>query len=53
MDETIKAKTPEIPDETLDEVSGGIQAGLICPGGPGEFGDPPPEEPAPPKPRWF
>ncbi len=54
QDETTKAKEGlGLSDVTMDEVSGGVQADLICPGGPGEFGDPPPDELPPPKSRWF
>lgn len=54
MDKTTKAtERPELPDESLDEVSGGIQAGLVYQEGSGEFTDTSSEDPAPRKPQWF
>ena len=35
--------TPEVRDEGLDEVSGGVQAGSILQGGEDEFGENAPE----------
>ena len=45
----------ELPDELLEAVSGGVQAGLITTGGSGEFGPhhPDSEEQKQTKPTWF
>ena len=43
----------ELPDEVLDMVSGGVQAGLFTGGGSGEFGPKKPEPPKPPHKTWF
>lgn len=50
-----KEENIELPDELLEAVSGGIQAGLITTGGSGEFGpyQPGSEEQKPPHPTWF
>ena len=37
--ELVEAGAIEIPEEELDNVSGGVQAGLFTEGGPGEFGE--------------
>ena len=44
-----------LPDELLEAVSGGVQAGLFTTGGHGEFGPQKPdsEEQKPPHPTWF
>lgn len=42
-----------LPDEVLDMVAGGVQAGLFTGGGSGEFGPKKPEDPKPPRPTWF
>ena len=39
--------TPEVKDEQLDEVAGGVQAGCILHGGDGEFGPKPKPQPEP------
>ena len=41
-------KAPEVANEQLDEVSGGIQAGFVTIGGHGEWGYQPPEPPTTP-----
>ncbi|MBQ9545286.1 MAG: radical SAM protein [Clostridia bacterium] len=43
----------ELPDELLNAVAGGIQAGLFTSGGSGEFGPSKPEVQKPPQPTWF
>ena len=43
----------DLNDEQLDEVAGGVQAGLIYREGSGKFIDTPPEEPPQRKPQWF
>ena len=43
----------ELPDEVLDMVAGGVQAGLFTGGGSGEFGPKNPEDPKPPRSTWF
>ena len=49
-----KIKPEELTDEQANEAAGGVQAGLITDGGPGEFGPKKPEEPPKPKQStWF
>jgi len=45
----------ELPDDAMDMISGGVQAGLITTGGSGEFGPhhPDSEEQKQTKPTWF
>ena len=45
----------DLPDELLEAVSGGVQAGIFTTGGSGEFGPshPDPEEQKPHYPTWF
>lgn len=45
----------ELPDDVIDMISGGVQAGLITTGGSGEFGpyQPDSEEQKQTKPTWF
>ncbi len=45
----------ELPDDAVDMISGGVQAGLITSGGSGEFGPhkPDTEKPKQTKPTWF
>ena len=53
--EFVEEEGLELPDELLEAVSGGIQAGFFTTGGPGEFGtsNPDPEEQKPQYPTWF
>ena len=43
----------DLPDEALNAVSGGVQAGLITSGGSGEFGPKKQDEPKIKRPTWF
>ena len=42
-----------LPDELLEAVSGGVQAGLFTTGGPGEFGPQKPDDPKPAHHTWL
>ena len=46
-DKEPKTQTAEVKDEQLEDISGGIQAGLVTGGGSGEWGPKPPEKPKP------
>ncbi len=48
-----KKESIELPDEILDNISGGVQAGIITIGGPGEFGPKKTEEPKPKIRTWL
>ncbi len=43
----------ELPDEVLNDISGGVQAGLITEGGSGEFGPKKTENPKPKRQTWL
>ena len=43
----------ELPDEVLDDIAGGVQAGLITEGGSGEFGPKKKEKTEQKRPTWF
>lgn len=43
----------ELPDEVLDDIAGGVQAGLVTKGGSGEFGPKKKEITKQKRPTWF
>ena len=43
----------ELSDEILNDISGGVQAGIITTGGSGEFGPKKKEEPQPKRKPWL
>ena len=56
LDELIefaKKEDIELPDEDLNDISGGVQAGLITEGGSGEFGPKKTEKPQPKRRTWL
>ena len=56
MDDFLKFAGEEninLPDELLEAVSGGVQAGLITIGGSGEFGPQKPDDPKPVHHTWL
>ena len=48
-----KKEDIELPDEVLNDISGGVQAGLITEGGSGEFGPKKTENPQPKRKTWL
>ena len=48
-----KKEDIELPDEVLNDISGGVQAGLITEGGSGEFGPKKTEKPQPKRRTWL